>query len=80
MVEESDRLIRLVNDLLMLARADAGVSLTLQSVEVSPLLEETCRQVEQLDPERRDRPGERPRFEGHGRPGRAEAGGVDRTG
>jgi two-component system, OmpR family, sensor kinase len=52
MVEESDRLIRLVNDLLLLARADAGRSLVIQPVEVSPVLEETCRQVEQLDPER----------------------------
>jgi two-component system OmpR family sensor kinase len=52
MVEESDRLIRLVNDLLTLARADAGRSLAIQPVEVLPVLEETCRQVEQLDPER----------------------------
>ncbi len=50
-VEESDRLIRLVNDLLMLARTRRRVSLTLQSVDVSPLLEDLP-PVEQLDPER----------------------------
>jgi two-component system, OmpR family, sensor kinase len=52
MVDESDRLIRLVNDLLLLARADAGRSLAKEPVEVSSLLEETCRQVQLLDPER----------------------------
>ena len=52
MVDESDRLIRLVNDLLLLARADAGRSLAKESVDVSSLLEETCRQARLLDPER----------------------------
>jgi two-component system OmpR family sensor kinase len=52
MVEESDRLIRLVNDLLVLARADAGRSLAVQPVEVLPALEEAHRQAQQLDPER----------------------------
>ena len=49
MVDESDRLIRLVNDLLMLARADAGRSLAKEPVDVSSLLEETVRQARQLD-------------------------------
>lgn len=49
MVDESDRLIRLVNDLLMLARADAGRSLAREPVDVSSLLEETVRQARQLD-------------------------------
>jgi len=52
MVDESDRLIRLVNDLLLLARADAGRSLARESVDVSPLLEETIRQASQLDSQR----------------------------
>jgi two-component system, OmpR family, sensor kinase len=52
MVDESDRLIRLVNDLLLLARADAGRSLAKEPVDVSSLLEETCRQAHLLDPER----------------------------
>jgi signal transduction histidine kinase len=52
MVDESDRLIRLVNDLLLLARADAGRSLAKEPVDVSSLLEESCRQARLLDPER----------------------------
>lgn len=52
MVDESDRLIRLVNDLLLLARADAGRSLAKESVDVSSLLEETVRQARQLDSQR----------------------------
>lgn len=53
MVEESDRLIRLVNDLLVLARADAERNLAIQPVAVLPVLDETCRQVGQLDPRRK---------------------------
>ena len=52
MVDESDRLIRLVNDLLILARADAGRSLAKDVVEIKPLLEETCRQAKHLDEHR----------------------------
>lgn len=52
MVDESDRLIRLVNDLLLLARADAGRALVKEPVDVSDLLEETCRQARQLDSQR----------------------------
>lgn len=52
LVDESDRLIRLVNDLLLLARADAGRSLAREPVDVSTVLEETCRQARQLDPHR----------------------------
>ena len=52
MVDESDRLIRLVNDLLSLARADAGRNLAKESLDVSVILDETCRQVRQLDPKR----------------------------
>lgn len=52
MVDESDRLIRLVNDLLVLARAEAGRSLTLEVIAVPVLLEEVCRQARQLEPER----------------------------
>ena len=52
MVDESDRLIRLVNDLLSLARADAGRNLAKESLDVSVILDETCRQAHQLDPQR----------------------------
>ncbi len=52
MNEESDRLIRLVNDLLVLARADAGRSLAKENVEILPLLDEICRQARLLEPER----------------------------
>ena len=51
-VEESERLIRLVNDLLVLARADAGRSLNKETLNLLPLLEESCRQARQLAPER----------------------------
>lgn len=45
-------LTRLVNDLLQLARADAGCSLAKEPVEVLSILDETIRQARQLDPER----------------------------
>jgi signal transduction histidine kinase len=53
LVDESDRLIRLVNDLLLLARADAGRSLANERVEIHPVIEETVRQVNLLDPNRK---------------------------
>ena len=52
MVDESDRLIRLVNDLLLLARADAGRTLAKERVDVAPMLEESVRQARQLDGQR----------------------------
>ena len=52
MVDESDRLIRLVNDLLKLARADAGRALAKEPVDIPSVLEETIRQANQLDPQR----------------------------
>ncbi len=52
MTDESDRLIRLVNDLLVLARADAGRNLATEPVAILPVLEETCRQARALDPQR----------------------------
>jgi two-component system OmpR family sensor kinase len=52
MVDESDRLIRLVNDLLQLTRADAGRSLAKEPVDVTSILEETVRQAGQLDSQR----------------------------
>ncbi|MBN1935736.1 MAG: HAMP domain-containing histidine kinase [Anaerolineae bacterium] len=51
-VGETDRLIRLVNDLLTLAHADAGRKLRRESVEVKPLIEDLCRQTRALDPDR----------------------------
>ncbi|MBI5962336.1 MAG: HAMP domain-containing histidine kinase [Chloroflexi bacterium] len=52
MVDESDRLIRLVNELLLLARADTGRSLAKEPLDVSIVLEETSRQAHQLDSQR----------------------------
>jgi signal transduction histidine kinase len=52
MESESDRLIRLVNELLVLARADAGRSFTRESISLLPLVEEVCKQTRLLDPER----------------------------
>ena len=52
MVDESDRLIRLVNDLLTLARADAGRVLAREPVALHPIVEEACRQVRLLDQKR----------------------------
>jgi signal transduction histidine kinase len=49
---ESDRLIRLVNDLLTLARADAGRRLKSEPVALLPVVEDVCRQAQVLDPER----------------------------
>lgn len=50
MVDESDRLIRLVNELLLMARADTGRNLANEPVQVTELLEESCRQMKQIDP------------------------------
>jgi len=52
MTDESDRMIRLVNDLLLLARADSGRNLTHETLALLPVLEESCRQARQLDPKR----------------------------
>ncbi|OQA23639.1 MAG: Signal transduction histidine-protein kinase BaeS [Chloroflexi bacterium ADurb.Bin360] len=49
---ESDRMTRLVNNLLLLARADAGPSLKHAPVAVAPVIEESCRQARQLDRQR----------------------------
>lgn len=52
LVEESDRLIRLVNNLLVLARADAGQCLGHEPVHIRTVIEESCRQARPMDPER----------------------------
>lgn len=52
LISESERLSRLVSDLLTLARADAGRKLELGPVDVQPLLEEACRQARILAPDR----------------------------
>ena len=49
MVEECERLMRLVNNLLVLARADAGRPLRIEPVLLKPLIEEVCRQAQHLD-------------------------------
>jgi signal transduction histidine kinase len=48
--EEVERLIRLVNQLLVLARADAGQALRREPLAVQPLLEDVVRQARQLSP------------------------------
>ena len=52
LVEESDRLTRLVSDLLTLARADAGRKLECDRVPVRPLVDDVCRQARVLGPGR----------------------------
>lgn len=51
-VEECDRLIRLVHNLLVLARADSGLALQKDRVAVQPFIEELCRQARLLAPDR----------------------------
>jgi signal transduction histidine kinase len=46
---ESERLIRLVNDLLILARADTGRTLDCEPVSVRPLIDDICRQTRLLE-------------------------------
>ena len=50
--EESDRLIRLVNDLLALAHAESGRQMRSETVQIKSLVEDVCRQARLLDPER----------------------------
>ena len=50
--EEVDRLIRLVNQLLVLARADAGQALQREPVPLKPLLEDVYRQARTIGPHR----------------------------
>ena len=52
MVDESDRLIRLVNELLLLAHADAGRCLAKEEVALEPLIENVIRQGKFLDSNR----------------------------
>jgi signal transduction histidine kinase len=52
MVDESDRMIRLVNGLLLLAHADAGRSLAKENIAVTEVIEETIRQVNHLEMDR----------------------------
>lgn len=52
MVGESERLIRLVADLLALARAQAGPLLHVERVPLAGPIEEVCRQARLLDPSR----------------------------
>ncbi len=52
MASESKRLIRLVNDLLALARADAHRPLQSEPVSIKPIVEEVCRQARLLAPDR----------------------------
>jgi signal transduction histidine kinase len=52
MASESQRLIRLVRDLLSLARADARALQRVRPVALEPLLDDVCRQARLLDPDR----------------------------
>ena len=49
---ESERMSRLVNDLLMLARADAGHQLAITNVAAEEIVGDVCRQVRALAPDR----------------------------
>lgn len=49
--EESDRMARLVERMLTLARADAGLRLALAPIEIRPVVEEVCRQAAALHPD-----------------------------
>jgi two-component system, OmpR family, sensor kinase len=51
-VEECDRLIRLVNNLLVLARADSGLALRNEPVAIKPLIDDVCRQASLLADDR----------------------------
>ncbi|MHC1772306.1 MAG: sensor histidine kinase [Flexilinea sp.] len=52
MIEETDRLTKLVNELLILARADLEEKLYLKPLLVRPVVEEAVRQLSVLDPAR----------------------------
>lgn len=52
MSEESERLMRLVNDLLILARADAKRPLRREVIPLAPLLEDICQQINRNAPDR----------------------------
>jgi signal transduction histidine kinase len=52
MGDETERLTRLVNNLLRLARADAGRPLRQEPVPLKPLLQDVCQQVKLLAPQR----------------------------
>jgi two-component system OmpR family sensor kinase len=51
--EESERMSRLVQELLTLARADAGQHLELAPVDVAGIASDVCRQARRLHPQRR---------------------------
>jgi signal transduction histidine kinase len=51
-VEECDRLTRLVNSLLVLARADSGLALRREPVALKPFIEDVCRQARLLAADR----------------------------
>jgi signal transduction histidine kinase len=50
--DETERLIRLVNQLLLLARADAGRTSRSEAIPIKSLLDDVCRQAQLLAPER----------------------------
>jgi signal transduction histidine kinase len=52
MVDETDRMIRLVNELLEQARADSAKSMILEPIEVQPLLQEVLRHAHLLGEDR----------------------------
>lgn len=50
--DETERLMRLVNNLLVLARADTGRTLKLGPLEAGSLIEDVCKQMRRLTPQR----------------------------
>ena len=51
-IDESERMNRLVHDLLALARSDAGPTLHHEPVQIVSLIDELCRKIRTLDPSR----------------------------
>ncbi len=51
MVDETNRLIRLSNDLLVLARSDAGRPLRSEPIAIQPMIDDVCRQANLLGAE-----------------------------
>ena len=62
---ESERMSRLVNDLLILARADAGRTLVCERVDIGAVVEDACRQMQVLAPECEIVPGNTPTARAH---------------
>jgi len=75
--EESERMTRLVQELLTLARADAGQHLEMAPVNVSRIAADVCRKARRLHPERQPRAAPRQGRLGEGERRRPQAAALD---